>query len=391
MAKVSAQASGGGREGGRMEPLAAGEIVDERFEIIAPLGRGGGGAVYEVQDRRAGTPLALKMLAPKLARGRSLVRFVREYRVASRIKDTRFVRAYDFGAFSNTYYFTMDLVRGGSLSAQAKGITLPPGVAVGLVLQLLSSLDSLHHLNITHRDIKPLNLLLDGPLPTAEGARGNHGSPLPILPTVRLTDFGIARVGDLNDESVLGQATGTPRYMAPEVLSRGVADPRVDLFATGVVLYELLTGHHPLSGTGNTRSVVEEFLTGEQEVEPARNVPEKLCPTLTDLLGRLLSRDPQERPRTAALVHDELWRWWQEARPPFQLPEQPPLRGSPYLASGPLVGREEELDRVEHFSYASSIHRRCRNRKICRLVSGESCSAPRSWSSVVFRASGSRA
>jgi serine/threonine protein kinase len=188
--------------------LESGQRIDERFEVLGPLGAGGGGAVLRVKDLQSGGELALKILAPEHAEGPTLRRFVREYRVASRLKDGRLVRAYHFGKFANTYFFTMDYVAGGSLSRQIKGKKLPPGMAAGIILQLLAALDALHQRNITHRDIKPLNILLEGPLPIP----AREEELLQALPPVRLTDFGIARFGDLTDEEKVGRATGTPRY-----------------------------------------------------------------------------------------------------------------------------------------------------------------------------------
>ena len=326
--------------------LTSGQVVDDRFVVVEPLGRGGDGSVFGVTDQKDGRELALKLLAPSLAQGAHLTRFIREYRVASRLRDLRFVRAHHFGRFESSYYFTMDLVAGGSLASQAWGRKLPAGVAVGLALQVLGALDALHHQNITHRDLKPLNLLLDGPLPL-EGA-GSDGPC--FLPRVRLTDFGIARVGDLSEDTNLGQTTGTPRYMAPELFALGSTDPRVDLFALGVVLHELLTGSHPLSGTGHTRTVIRRYLDGQLATEPVDRSPADLPPALSAVLNKLLSRSPWQRPRTAALVFDELWSWWTAERPPYLLPEPPaPLRGSPYLAAAPLLGRDDELSRAGEF------------------------------------------
>ncbi len=322
-----------------------GQVFADRFEILGRLGRGGMATVYRVFDRTRGCEVAMKVLAPVMAHGELLTRFVREYRVASRLKDERIVRAYEFFALDGVFSFTMDLVEGGSLADQSRAKKLAPGLAVGLMLQVLSALDYLHSKNITHRDINPKNMLVSGPLPIER--QGDDPRTVPI-PRLRLMDFGIAKIGDLSETMGMGYVLGTLRYIAPETDAQG-ADPRADLFAVGVVLHELLTGKHPLGGDGRTRVAMADCLHGESKVPAVTEFPPEVPVDLRQVLGSLLSFDPSRRPRTAALVYDVLRKWWEREKPSYVLPESPPLSGSPYLAASPLVGREPELSIARNF------------------------------------------
>ncbi len=321
-------------------------LFEGRFVVQRRLGHGGAGVVLAVSDCLHGGEYALKVLSANPSCRADRLRFAREYRVASRLTDARFVRAHHWGLHDNAPYFTMDLMRGGSLARAVRAFPerkLPPRVAVGFALQVLGALDYLHARNITHRDIKPANLLLET---SFVPSKSNN---VLCLPKIRLTDFGIVRLGDLTDDDTrVGRVCGTPNYMAPELLRDGVADPRVDIFALGVVIYEFITGKHPMSGGGQTRAQIRKFIVGDCDLELGTSLA--LVPTdLAAILRRMLATDPKDRPQTAAIAYDALRAWWEKNSDNTRLPETPPLVGSPYLAICPLVGRQQELTRIDSF------------------------------------------
>jgi len=334
-----------------------GQCLDGRFEIVRLLGRGGGGMVFHVRDlaptepphlqeaRPAQDEYALKLLlnsslpgtSQMSYRNQSLLRIIREYRLGSRMRDSRLVRAHLFGATALGYYFTMDLLKGGCLPNV--GTQLPVPVAVGLILQLLSALDCLHHQNVVHRDIKGSNCLLTTPLDAAN-TRGQ-------LPALRVTDFGISRRGDLSEDMPFGTVLGTRSFLAPESYDLGNLDPRVDLYATGVLLYGLLSGRHPLEVIGLTPT--PECLRQPFVLRPVRELVPEVPPAVDQVVMGLLERDPLKRLRTAALAFRGLFGWWGSADHGLTLPALPPLHGSAYLSTPRFVGRTAELEAATGF------------------------------------------
>jgi serine/threonine-protein kinase len=212
--------------------LAPGSLFAGRYEVEEVLGRGGMGVVYRALDRRLGEPVAIKVLRPELTELSPTVleRFKQELRLARRITHRNVVRTYDLGESGGTYYITMELVRGTTLATMiqdAGRLDVPATLTIGK--QLCRALEVAHEEGIIHRDIKPPNLLVD---------------PAGFL---KVMDFGIARLAEgkpITGQSLtgVGVVVGTPQYMAPEQLFGESVDQRTDLYATGAVLFECLTG-----------------------------------------------------------------------------------------------------------------------------------------------------
>ena len=249
-----------------------GEVFAGRYELVDPIGRGGVGAVWRSWDRRRRRYVAAKVLQQSDAH--ALLRFVREQ--AMRIDHPHVLAPASWAADDDKVLFTMDLVRGGSLSHLIGDYgPLPPRFVCVLLDQLLAGLTAVHAEGVVHRDIKPANILLEA---TGTGT-----------PHVRLSDFGIAmRKGDARLTET-DYVVGTPGYFAPEQLLGAEPDFPADLYAVGLVSLYLLSGRKP-----DAQAVQERFLAMGMPPAPV-GVPDPLW----QVVGALLQPDPYARFRTA--------------------------------------------------------------------------------------------
>lgn len=205
-----------------------------KYEILGVLGRGGMGTVYKAHDPSIDRSVALKTIRRELMEGGSagmVERFRNEARAAGRLNHPGIVAIYDFGEDADVAYIAMEYVDGCGLGQFMKhDARMPIGDVVSIMVQLLEALDYVHQRGVIHRDIKAANLLITG-----------SGK-------LKITDFGIARV-DTTNLTQVGSIIGTPNAMAPEQFLGLAVDHRADLFAAGVVFYELLTGKRPFNGS----------------------------------------------------------------------------------------------------------------------------------------------
>ncbi len=318
--------------------LEAGEVLSGRYRVIEHIGSGGMGAVYRVFDREKDQEVALKLLTAAVTDGSAVIRFKREFRSASRLEHPACVRVHDLDQDGDRWFFTMEYVPGQSLDTRGKGGRDLQRVAC-LGLQALAALDHIHSLQIVHRDIKPQNMLV-----VAEGE----------TPRLKLTDFGISKLGDIDEQVGVGSFMGSLPYMAPEQAAETQGDPRSDLYSLGVVLYLALTGIHPLTPVGNTgrfRPSVTEWcrLKLTDDARSLEAVAPALPRPLIELVDSMLERDPAKRPSTAAIVYDRLKDIVQREVGPVPLPSLPPLSRASYLAAPQLVGRDDEVQRLATF------------------------------------------
>ncbi len=291
LAREAGRASGPTAAAGAEGRLVAGQLFAGRFEVLAPLGEGGMGVVYRARDRELGDVVALKLVRSEtmLTDPNALERFKDEVRLARRISHRNVARTHDFGEADGMYYVTMEYVAGTPLKEllKARG-RLPVDATVSVGKQLCRALEAAHEQGIIHRDVKPQNIVVapDG--------------------VVKVMDFGIARpVERKKGMTQTGLVVGTPEYMAPEQLMGEPLDPRVDLFAAGVVLYECLTGRRPHEAD-TAMALVSKVLT--EPVVPPHEVAPDVPLALSLLVARALARDPAERPRSAAEMYEELAR-----------------------------------------------------------------------------------
>jgi eukaryotic-like serine/threonine-protein kinase len=267
-----------------------GVVIDGRYRIDGRLAAGGMGEVFRATHVELGRPLALKMMKPELSGDASFVdRFRREAMTASRLGHPHIVDIIDSGRTAEgQFYFVMEFLEGESLTDLIARGPVEPTLAFTLVSQMAEALDSAHKAGVIHRDLKPDNVIV-----LQRGGR----------PFVKLVDFGLAKaVSPSADQkqTTVGIIMGTPQYMAPEQAAGLPVDSRADLYALGLVLYELLMGEPPL--TGETASLV----MAAHISTPAPRLPDRFPSALRDLVARMLAKHPDVRPASMAEVVNEL-------------------------------------------------------------------------------------
>ena len=259
------------------------------YEIVAPIGVGGMGEVYEARDTRLGRTVAIKVITQQLASDpRFRERFEREAHTVSQLNHPNICTLHDVGHQDGVDFLVMEFVRGETLAERIRRGPVPPGEALEILNQMAQALAEAHRLGIVHRDIKPANVML-----TSTGF-------------VKVLDFGLAKVDDRGDITRTGVAIGTLAYMAPEqLLAEGRLGPETDVWALGVVLYEVLSGTRPFhasSAVGLFRSIVSD--TPPPIDEGRLDVPRRL----KRLIGRAMEKDANLRHATAAEFGEELGR-----------------------------------------------------------------------------------
>ncbi len=216
----------------RPAALARGSLFAGRYEIIEELGKGGMGRVYKVFDQKIKEVIALKLIHPEISvSDQAIDRFRNELRYARKIGHRHVGRMFDLGEENGQFYITMEYVEGENLkSFIRRSGHLTPRKAISLAKQVCEGLSEAHRLGVVHRDLKPQNIMID-----------HEGS-------ARIMDFGIARFTSAEGITGSGVMIGTPEYMSPEQVETGSVDKRADVYALGVVLYEMVTGHVPFAG-----------------------------------------------------------------------------------------------------------------------------------------------
>jgi serine/threonine-protein kinase len=267
-----------GRPGERFVP---GTVLAGRYRIVGLLGRGGMGEVYRADDLKLEQPVALKFLPHGLdADEGRLARFYREVRVARQVSHPAVCRVYDVAEADGHLFLSMEMVDGENLASLLRRIgRLPADKATDIARQLCAGLAAAHEKGVLHRDLKPSNLMLDG--------QGN----------VRITDFGLAGLAEtLGEEDA---RSGTPSYMSPEQLQGRDVTVRSDIYALGLVLYELYTGRRAFHG----RSLAElsRKHRDERPIEPSALVA-GLDPAVERAILACLEKEPRRRPSSALVV-----------------------------------------------------------------------------------------
>jgi predicted ATPase len=309
-------------------PLSAGTRLG-KYEIIAPLGAGGMGEVYRARDSRLGRDVALKVLPAAVAADADrLARFEHEARTVAGLNHPNIVTLYSIEDEDSIRFLTMELVEGEGLDRHVKPGGLPIARVVELGIALADALAAAHGKGVVHRDLKPANVML-----TSDGR-------------VKVLDFGLAKLADSGPDldgteaatiagmSAAGQVVGTVPYMAPEQVRGEAVDSRTDLFALGILLYELSAGRRPFEGS--TLGVISSAIL--------RDVPSALSTVRADapadldrIVARCLEKDPRARFQTALDVSQELRRVGTTREVTATILKPPPT------PSTPLLGRGETL------------------------------------------------
>ncbi|MGD0759823.1 MAG: serine/threonine-protein kinase [Candidatus Sulfotelmatobacter sp.] len=261
-----------------------GRLLASRYRIVALLGKGGMGEVYRADDLTLGQAVALKFLPDEAARDESLLeRFRNEVRIARRVSHPNVCRVYDVGDVDGHTFFTMEYVDGEDLASLLRRIgRLPGDKALDIARQLCAGLAAAHSKGVLHRDLKPANIMLDG--------RGQ----------VVITDFGLAGVAD----DIRGNEirSGTPAYMAPEQLAGKEVSTRSDIYALGLVLYEVFTGKRAFADKLADKLVGVGHASGDRTPSRPSSVVKDLDPIVEKVILRCLEAEPGARPATALAV-----------------------------------------------------------------------------------------
>ena len=265
-------------------------VVDNRYDVVRPLGSGGMGEVYLARDRVLGRDVALKVLRRQYAGDNEFAeRFKREALSAASLSHPNIVQVYDRGETEEgASYIAMEYVPGGTLKKRiSDGGPLEAAEAAALGAHVAEALGAAHDRGMVHRDIKPQNVLLT--------ARGE----------AKVADFGIARATSSVTISQTGSVMGTAGYMSPEQALGKPATPKSDLYSLGVVLYETLTGELPYTAE-NPIAVSMKHVN--EPLRPPREVNPRIPEGMNALVTKLLAKDPEDRYASADDLADDLWR-----------------------------------------------------------------------------------
>ncbi|MCD6639378.1 MAG: protein kinase, partial [Nocardioides sp.] len=285
-ARATAHGAGG-------DPVT-GRLLDGRYRIGSRIARGGMASVYEATDTRLDRTVAVKIMHPGLGDDDEFARrFVREARSAARLNHPHVVGVYDQGDDDGTVFLVMEFVPGHTLrDVIRKEAPMPAVRALALLEPVVSALAAAHRAGLIHRDVKPENVLIPD-APTSTGPGG----------AIKVADFGLAKAvsSETQHTATGGVLIGTVSYLAPELVVDGRSDARADVYAVGVVLYELLTGAKPHEGESPIQVAYRHV---HHDVPP----PSARVPGIPDyvdaLVARATSRDRSQRPADAdVLLH----------------------------------------------------------------------------------------
>src|SRR5580693_5444077 len=264
--------------GGRFTP---GQIIAERYRVVAIAGRGGMGEVYRAEDLKLGQVVAVKFLPESLSQdANTLARFHSEVRIARQVSHPNVCRVFDIGDADGTPFLSMEYVDGEDLASVVRRIgRLSPDKATEIARQICAGLAAAHERGVVHRDLKPANVMLDG------------------AGKIRITDFGLAGIA----ASIQGAdiRAGTPAYMAPEQLAGKEVTTKSDIYSLGLILYEILTGKRAFEA-----STLPELIKLREQgtITNPSTLVRDLDPLIERVILRCLENDPAKRPGSALQV-----------------------------------------------------------------------------------------
>ncbi len=270
--------------------MSEARVIANRYQITDLLDRGGMGDVYKALDQTTGQPVAIKALKPQIVQEDPtlLERFRREAAALAKLNHPNIVRVLDTLNEGDRHYIIMEYVGGGSLDALLKTTPqLPIERALQLALDLSDALTRTHRLNIIHRDLKPANVLL-----------ADDGMP-------KLTDFGVARIGDAPGTMLtqIGTVLGTVAYLSPEICEGGKYNEQTDIWAFGVMLYQMLTGHLPFEETTAVGTIAA--ILGDDVPDP-RQYRSDIPDAVVELLKSMMAKKPEDRLPSARAIGAEI-------------------------------------------------------------------------------------
>jgi len=267
-----------------------GDVPGGRYEILQLLGEGGMGAVYKATDRELDRFVALKVIRPELASDPSiLARFKQELLLAHQVTHRNVIRIYDLGEAQGVKFITMEFIEGKdlrSLIRERKKFT--PEEAVDVIQQVCQALQAAHSVNVIHRDLKPQNIMQD--------ASGR----------ILVMDFGLARTVAGEGMTQTGALVGTMEYMSPEQALGKDLDQRSDLFALGLILYEMLTGKTPFQAESALASLIKRT---QERAKPVSDIDDRIPGALSGIVSKCLERDLDQRYQGASDILADLNTW----------------------------------------------------------------------------------
>ncbi|HEY0795540.1 MAG TPA: tetratricopeptide repeat protein [Acidisarcina sp.] len=267
--------------------LEPGTVLAHRYEIIQVLGEGGMGSVYKAHDQELDRMVALKVIRPELARNPAIVdRFKQELRLSQNVTHKNVIRMHDLGEDQGTRFITMEYVEGRDLRSiiQDAG-KLPPEQTVEIMQQVCRALDAAHSVGVIHRDLKPQNIM--------QNAAGQ----------IVVMDFGLARTLEGDGMTQSGALVGTIEYMSPEQAMGKELDQRSDIFALGLIGYEMLTGKMPFRAESALASLIKRT---QERAEPISSFDNEVPTPLSAIISKCLERDANLRYKNVSEVLDDL-------------------------------------------------------------------------------------
>jgi len=279
-------------------PDFVGQVIAGRYEVLEPLAQGGMGAIFRVRHATLGRQLALKVLRPNYARRSGIIRrFEQEAQVASQLQHPHIIDIIDFGHTTDgVAYLAMELLEGEDLLATVRREgPLPWARLAPMALQICDALQAAHAAGVIHRDLKPANCFR-----TPHSGNPDH---------IKLLDFGVAKLlyGDEENGPItsVGQVVGTPLYIPPEAVDGTSANPKFDVYALGVTIYQLLSGKRPYAGKVSLELLKARALADPMPIR--RVAPQLGISAATEtVVMRALARNPQERYASAAEFADAI-------------------------------------------------------------------------------------
>jgi WD40 repeat protein/serine/threonine protein kinase len=306
------------------------------YEILGELGRGGAGIVYHARHNLLGRPVAIKMLHPGYFPSEADRRRLRaEAEAVARLQHPNVVQLFEIGEADGSPYLVLEYIAGGTLATYLAGQPQPPREAAALVLAVARAVHAAHRERIIHRDLKPANILLQRDKAAGAGElraeRSEAARPWPALAVPKITDFGLAKRLDRTVSDPTRTLSGTPSYMAPEQIPGQIGGPpeppitpATDVYALGVILYEMLTGRPPFLGTdwlATLLQVVRRAPVPPRELQPGTPLD------LQTICLKCLEKEPGKRYASAEELSDDLARFL----------EHEPIRARPVGPLGQLL------------------------------------------------------
>ena len=306
-----------------------GTRIANRYDVLGELGRGGMGVVYRAHDPLLDRDVAIKLIPPHLLTDENESRFQREAQLVAQMDHPSIISIYDFGRHERSLYFVMPLVRGNHLRVLFKQKQLTVADILDIGSQVAEALDYSHSRGVVHRDIKPENIML---------TRDTNGTN-----RVRVMDFGLATTLSADRITNSGTLIGTFAYLSPEQVAGNEAQPRSDVYALGVVLYEALCGETPFRG--DVPNMLYEIAH-----QPARSLREcgvTIDDDLDSVILSCLAKNVDDRPRRASHVADALRSCALRLRGGEAPPRVRPVSGKERRrAELPLIGRDSEIEAI---------------------------------------------